>query len=693
MKIYERIIVFFLVCVLLITILIGWNQSYEMKQMKKLSQKELVNKQQMMNDLLLLESQVIRQIIGDYSNWDDMAEFVVNNKKEWASQNINTLTDTLHVPFIWVFNQQESLIHSYFLHDTQEEMSHLLTREILRAAFNNQRACHFFLPTSAGVTEFLGSTITYYSKNSSNSPVLGYLIIGRLWDQNLINTISNLGSYFTTEMNLSTTPYVEHFDQKTSMLQFSKPLNNAFGEIVSYLVIRIPSEVLSQFNQVIYRFYYIWLSLIGLFLILILIIFFFWIFPPLSLLSETLATEKPERLDRLKNDTSEFGDMARLMISFFQQNDLLQQEIGEKRYALQELQQSEEHFRVLAESLPCYVLILENNQIIYANSIFCHHFEFSFEEIEREDFYTLVHLDYQDRLKQEIINMQTGDIPNKNLECPVLTKTGASIWLDLSLGKTFFHNHPAVIVSGFDITERKKLQQELENTLMIKSNFTSMVSHELRTPLSAIKGAVDLVTNIKCGELNEMQKTSLQIAKRNVDRLHRLINDILDFQKLESGNSIFRFEKVDPIEVIDEAMNTMLPNVIEKGLTLTKIITQTIPPVKADRDRFVQVIINLVSNAIKFTSTGTITIDCCVLDDFVQISVKDTGIGIHEKDIDKLFHQYIQLTDNALKKFPGTGLGLAICKEIIDYHSGKISVTSELGRGTTIFFTLPIAYE
>ena len=691
MKIYERIIIFFLVCVLLITVLIGWNQSYEMKQMKILSQIELDKKQQMMNDLLLLENQVSRQMIEDYSNWDDMAEFVKNSPPEWADQNINTLTDTLHIPFIWVFDQQASLVHSYFLDNNTEEMEHLLTRDILRAAFDNRRTCHFFLPTSLGITELIGSVITYYNKDPESSPIIGYLIIGRVWDQDLINSLSNLGNYFTTEMNLSNTLFAGDFDQRTSMLQFSKPLNDAFGNLVTYLVIRMPSEILAQFNQVIYRFYYIWLSLIGLFLLLILIIFFSWIFPPLSLLSETLATEKPERLEKLKNDSSEFGEMARLMISFFQQNDLLQQEIGEKRYALEELQQSEEHFRVLAESLPCYVLILQDNQINYANSLFCHHFEFTFSEIEREDFCSLVHLDYQDILKQEIIKMQRGEIPNKNLECPILTKAGSSIWLDLSIGKTIFHNHPAVIVSGFDITERKKLQREMENTVMIKSNFTSMVSHELRTPLSAIKGAVDLVTNTKCGDLNEMQKTSLQIAKRNVDRLNRLINDILDFQKLESGKSIFQFESVDPVDVIDEVMNTMLPNVSEKGLTLTKQISKPISAVKADRDRFVQVVINLISNAIKFTSTGSITISCCMAGEFVQISVKDTGIGIHEKDIDKLFHQYIQLTDNALKKFPGTGLGLAICKEIIDYHSGKIMVSSELGKGTTITFTLPIA--
>jgi PAS domain S-box-containing protein len=691
MKIYERIIIFFLVCIVLITLLVTNNQSNEIKQFEILSKDELSKKQLMMNDLLLLENKTNRMMIEDYSNWDDMANFVKENNQTWAIQNIDTLTDTLNVPFIWVFNNKSILVHSYFTIPMNEEMIHLFTREILIKAFENKRSCHFFLPTSLGITEITGSVITDYAEDPSSSPVQGYLLIGRVWDETLIKTLSNLGSYFKTEMELSTVPFPYNFDKKTSMLQMSKPLYDPFGSIVSYLGIRIPSDILAQFYRIIHRYYYVWSFLIGIFLLLILFIFFTWIFPPLRLLSETLVSENQDHLSRLKNNKSEFGEMARLMIAFFQQKELFKNEIAEKKEALQELVQSEEHFRVLSETLPCYVLILQDNKINYVNSLFCIHFEFSIPELDQQDFYGFVHPDYQEIVKQETIMMQIDSSSYAHLEVPVLTKSGNAIWLDLSLGKTTFHNHPAVIVSGFDITEQKKSQQELKNTLMIKSNFTSMVSHELRTPLSAIKGSIDLVSEAGCGELNGNQKTALQIAKRNVDRLHRLINEILDFQKLESGKVAFRFTKCDIKEIVEEAIKTMTPLITEKGLTIFSELPPYLSPVKADRDRIMQVFINLINNAIKFTLQGKITIKCSESKDFVQVKVQDTGVGIRKEDTEKLFNQYTQLTDNSLQKYPGTGLGLAICKEIINRHGGQISVTSEIGVGTTFVFTLTVA--
>lgn len=691
MKIYKRIILFFLVCVVFVALLVTNNQTSEIRQIEAISRDELTKKQQMMNDLLQLESNTSRKLIGDYANWDDMAEFIVKNKKGWASQNIDTLTDTLGVPLVWVFNPQSILMHSYSLLSSGDEMSHLLTREILIKAFENKRICHFFLPTSLGIAEIIGSIVTYYAQDPTNLPIQGYLIVGRIWDQKLMTDLSNMGSYFRTELELSTAPFSNNYDRKTSMLQMSKPLYDPFGSVVSYLGIRIPSDVLAEYYRVVHRYYYVWSLLIGFFLLLILFVFFFWIFPPLKLLSDTLSSKNPWRLNRLKNDRSEFGDMARLMISFFEQNEMFHHEIEEKRAALLELVQSEEHFRVLSETLPCYVLILQDNNIKYANSLFCTRFGFSASELDQQDFCSFVHPDYHEVLKQETASMQVGDSCFNHLEVPVLTKSGDAVWLELSLGKTIFHNLPAVIVSGFDITERKKMQRELENTLMIKSNFTSMVSHELRTPLSAIKGSIDLVSNPNCGELNHIQKTTLHIAKRNVDRLNRLINDILDFQKLESGKIVFHFDHVNLIEIIHEAVETMMPLINEKGLQLTLSIPSDTPHIKADKDRIMQVFINLINNAIKFTLHGGVTISCSELDHYVQVQVTDTGVGIRKIDIDKLFHQYTQLTDNSLQKYPGTGLGLAICKEIIINHSGQIHVNSEVGVGTTFLFTLPKA--
>lgn len=690
MKIYKKIILMFLASIILLTLALSFNQTYEVKQMQILGREELINKQQMINDLLILENNSIRKVIEDYSNWDEMVKFVKGVKEDWAAQNIDTLTDTINVPYIWVYDLKLIPRHFYFLFDVKQEMSHLLSREILVKAFEKDRYCHFFLPSSLGILEIQGSVITNYARDPSKQPVEGYLLVGRIWDKELIDHLSNLGSYFKVEMNLSTTPFSFDFDQKTSLLQISKPLLDPYGITVSYLGIKIPSDILKQFYRVIHQYYFIWSASIAIFLLLILVLIFIWIYPPLRLISEVLKTENTKTIQSIRKSKNEFGEIANLVFNFFQQKKLYIHEIEEKKEALADLKQSEEQFRVLAETLTCNVFIIQDLKIQYINSQFNKMFEFMTDEVLNLDFITLVHPDYKEMVLQKILAIEKDEHFSNQCEVPILSKAGDIIWLELSLGKTVYHNKSAVIATGFDITERKKIHKEIQNALQIKSNFTSMVSHELRTPLTAIKGAIDLAFNPSCGDLNQNQKTTLNIAKRNVDRLHRLINDILDFQKLETGNMIFHFEIVDVKEIILEALKTMSPLAEEKGLTVTSQIEKNLPLVKADTDRIYQVIINLLSNAIKFMVKGEIAIICYFKDHWVNISVKDSGVGIQEKDLERLFQPYSQISDNSFRKYPGTGLGLAISQQIVNHHNGKISVVSVLGKGTTFTFTLPV---
>ncbi len=237
-----------------------------------------------------------------------------------------------------------------------------------------------------------------------------------------------------------------------------------------------------------------------------------------------------------------------------------------------------------------------------------------------------------------------------------------------------------------ELEEKDKRIQELGK---IKSDFVSHVSHELRIPMAAIKESINIVLDGVAGKINNQQRKFLDIAKRNVNRLVRLINNVLDFQKFESGKMQFDMQLNDINEVVTDVYKTMAisPNCREVDFSLK--LEDNLPKVRFDRDKIIQVLTNLVSNATKFVDKGNITVATSRAENAVGVSVSDTGCGIRKEDLPKLFQKFGQLAEGNNSKTGGTGLGLAISKEIIKQHKGRIWVESEFGKGTTFRIILP----
>jgi signal transduction histidine kinase len=277
-------------------------------------------------------------------------------------------------------------------------------------------------------------------------------------------------------------------------------------------------------------------------------------------------------------------------------------------------------------------------------------------------------------------------------------------------GKTFEVSHTGMLYKGRltvleifqDVTDRKQAEktlrmvnEELRRLAQLKSDFVSHVSHELRTPLTAIKEGIGIVLDGTAGQTNPDQKELLEISKHNVDRLHRLINNVLDFSRIESGKMVLKIETHDIFEAIEHGVKTEKSVAESKGLFLKYNFAEGIPQIQFDHDRIEQVIINLLDNAIKFTQKGGITIAVYKDDNqkSVIVCVEDTGIGIRAEDQSKLFKSFSQLDGGADRKTGGSGLGLVISKDIIEQHRGRIWVESEIGKGlqgSRFCFSLPI---
>jgi signal transduction histidine kinase len=236
--------------------------------------------------------------------------------------------------------------------------------------------------------------------------------------------------------------------------------------------------------------------------------------------------------------------------------------------------------------------------------------------------------------------------------------------------------------------KNKKLAELAE----MKSKFTSTVSHELRTPLTAMKSGVKIMLGGTVGEVSEEQKEYLEVVSRNIERLSRLINNVLDYQKLQAGKMEFNLQPTDINVIAQEVHQTMNPLIKEKGLEFILNLDESLPKVDLDSDKISQLLTNLINNAAKFTDKGSIEIVSSKENNSIHIMIKDTGVGISDNDIKRIFDSFEQVGGDD-RKSGGTGLGLAISKEIVEKHNGKIWIESELGSGSNFQFTLPISTD
>ena len=241
-----------------------------------------------------------------------------------------------------------------------------------------------------------------------------------------------------------------------------------------------------------------------------------------------------------------------------------------------------------------------------------------------------------------------------------------------------------------EIQEKNERLTRLEK---LKSEFVSIVSHELRTPLTSIKNSLDVILSGKTGIITEKMSDFLSMGKRNVTRLAGIINDLLDLSKIEAGKMEYRFEKINLLDPVNLVISTFMPTAAEKEINLVFSNKTENPLCYADSQKIEQVLSNLISNALKFTNPGgkvsVFLTENKKASGMWQIQIKDTGIGICEENLPKVFDKFRQIENSLSRKVGGTGLGLPIAKELILSHGGDIWAESREGKGTSFYFTLP----
>ena len=316
--------------------------------------------------------------------------------------------------------------------------------------------------------------------------------------------------------------------------------------------------------------------------------------------------------------------------------------------------------------------------------------------------------------KEKIVGRECHDFvcPAEKGKCPIsdlgmnvnrserilINGEGENIWILKSVVSVTLSGKEYLIESFVDMRKIKEAEEKLiqariaaETANRAKSEFLATMSHELRTPLNSIIGFSDLMISGGGGEISGTQKRFIENISVSGKHLLSLINNILDLSKIEANKMELYYEVFPVEEIFTEVKQLISPLVAKKGLKVGFFRDEDLETIYADKTRFKQMLFNLISNAIKFTpKDGKVSISARRNGDMAEFSVKDTGIGISEKDKIKLFQPFTQLDSATNRQYAGTGLGLSLVKRFVEMHEGNIRVESEVGEGTTFTFELPL---
>ena len=387
-------------------------------------------------------------------------------------------------------------------------------------------------------------------------------------------------------------------------------------------------------------------------------------------------------------------------------------DITERKRAEDEIRASEDRYRKLFKLNPQPAWIYEQQTLRFlaVNQAAIQNYGYS-----EQEFLSMTVLDIRPPADFAASQSREKSLPGRADEEGVLRhrrRDGSIIYVEITSYSLMFANRRAEFVIAVDVTERRRSEEErerfttrleianrelelrnreVERATQMKSKFLASMSHELRTPLNAIVGFSDLLGEETAGPLNPKQKRFVDHIKQGSTHLLQLINDILDLSKVEAGQLELHREDFLVSQALPEVLSIIRPLAMPKNIQIEST-SHANPLVYADRGRFKQILYNLLSNAVKFTpQDGHVSIECIEEGPAVRISVTDTGVGIRPEDHQLVFEEFRQVEAGSEVANQGTGLGLAITRRLVEQQGGKISLHSELGKGSRFTFTLPAA--
>ncbi|MFC1668081.1 PAS domain S-box protein [Chlamydiota bacterium] len=363
----------------------------------------------------------------------------------------------------------------------------------------------------------------------------------------------------------------------------------------------------------------------------------------------------------------------------------ISRDITHRKKTEEALRESEKRFQDIAKNAREWIWEVDmSGKYTYVSPIVKKILGYSQEEVLTKHFYDFFEKKNRKELKKSAFSAFSNKESFRNFINCNIHKNGEQVWLSTSAIPLINEKGDLIGYRGLDIdiTDTKKIE-------LLKDEFISTVSHELRTPLAVIKEAILQIRDELLGKTTVKQRNILTIANNNIDRLTRIISGLLNISKIEKGEIILIKEKIKAYELLTKIIHSFTTRSQENNVTIELQCTPKTIELFVDADKLIQIFLNLIDNALKFTKNGTLSINVSESNNSVFFKIIDTGIGISSHNLPHIFDKFQQFDRSYLSGEKGTGLGLSIVKKIIELHKGTITAQSSLGKGTIISFSLP----
>ncbi|MCR4423928.1 MAG: ATP-binding protein [candidate division WOR-3 bacterium] len=631
--------------------------------------------------LLELKGASLENFAYDYTYWDEMVSAIRNNNRKFFDENISEALGTYQVDGAWVYNRKGELVYRALAEGKDSLAGFCPADKAQEMLADSQRFCHFWAKTPLGLVEVRGATVHPSDDPEHKTEPQGVLFAVRLWNESYVNGMAQMVN--GTAQLVPPGGDGEGTNQARGLIVIRYPLKGVDNKPVAELKLRSICGVINQFHRGAMQ-QLGWLIIVALATFLTVGLgLVFWVTRPLKYITYALNSKDSSGLAQLNKSRSEFGELSRMLTRYFVQET--------------ELRREKERTQMYLDVAGVIIVAMDREgKVTLINRKGRQVLGYQEEEVlGKEWFENFLPATARDKPRAVFKRLMAGEVePLAEYENPVLTRDGT---------ERLIHWHNVVIKdeagkivgtlsSGEDITEKKKAERELQEKAeeLRRSNqelerFAYVASHDLQEPLRMVGSYVGLLARRYKGKLDSDADEFINFAVDGVTRMQRLINDLLTYSRV--GTRGKEPVPTDSNEVLKRALTNLKVAIEEKN---AEIECQPLPVVLADERQLEQLFQNLIGNALKFTrEKPRVEVRAERVDGMWRFAVKDNGIGIDPKFSEKVFEIFLRL--HTREEYPGTGIGLAVCKKIVERHGGKIWFESEVGKGTTFFFTLPPA--
>jgi PAS domain S-box-containing protein len=384
-----------------------------------------------------------------------------------------------------------------------------------------------------------------------------------------------------------------------------------------------------------------------------------------------------------------------IFLKLYEQNKCLNNLVDKLNEKNKELIRNRLFVEKITDAAIDAIIMTDNTgKIVFWNRAAENMFGYTAEEIMLSDIHNFISVQ-ENGMPKEISYFVSKDSTDNNfngltIECQICKKSNQFAPVELTIAPLIIDNQRHTVSIARDISERKEAEEKLKLANKVKSEFIANMSHEFRTPMNVVIGISKALLNYDSENLNTEQIEGLRHIFQSGTRLLDLVNDLLDLAKIESGKMTVLLKSFSIGKLLSDLKGLAEELTKEKNLVFSVMKDEMVPEfLVSDQRKLYQVLVNLISNAVKFTEKGNIRLYVYISGSELHFEVSDTGIGISKENLDKVFEQFAQIDGSAQKKYKGTGLGLALCKEFVMLLKGKINIESRPGRGSIVKFFIP----